>query len=169
MDADGRRGPDRSNAERLLENLIALMRSDGERWTVRRVAELAAAVLGDRVEVGDAAQYIFHRARREGYDLPPFPLAGCGEIRHFFADEGVKNVPAWYAKLGIEDEAYEHLHEKTLVSVRSSTGERSVFLLDGMLCRPDAGFVCLSKSGLIPRLTEETLLYLVENVLIAAG
>lgn len=161
MSADGASG---SGAGRLLESLIALMRSDGERWTVRRVAGLAAIVLGDRVEVGDASQYVFHRARREGYDLPPFPLAGCGEIRRFFADEGVRNVPEWYAKLGIEGEEYARLHEKTLVSVRAATGERSVLLLDGLLYRQGSGFVRLEESGLIEHLDETSLARLMECV-----
>ena len=166
MSADGASGP---GAGRLLESLIALMRSDGERWTVRRVAHLAAIVLGNRVEVGDASQYVFHRARREGYDLPPFPLAGCGEIRRFFADEGVRNMPEWYAKLGIEGEEYARLHEKTLVSVRATTGERSVILLlDGLHYRQGSGFVRLEESDLIEHLDEASLARLLERVLSCA-
>lgn len=165
MSADGASGP---GAGRLLESLIALMRSDGERWTVRRVAHLAAIVLGNRVEVGDASQYVFHRARREGYDLPPFPLAGCGEIRRFFADEGVRNMPEWYAKLGIEGEEYARLHEKTLVSVRATTGERSVLLLDGLHYRQGSGFVRLEESDLIEHLDEASLARLLERVLSCA-
>ena len=165
VDADGLSPDDGSAASRLLEALVAFVRSAGERWSVQRIAEFAAIAVGDRAEVGDASQYVFHRARREGYDLPPFPLAGCGEIRRFLVDEGVRNLPEWYAKIGIEGEAYVRLHEKTLVSVRSSTGMRTVLLIVGLLYDRQAGFVPLAESDLVRRLDEEELMSLMEFVL----
>lgn len=70
-------------------------------------------------------RHLFAYARHRGYDLPPYPLAGCGEIRAFFADEGVRNVPDWYGKkLGLDERAYEALPSQTVVVVRDRADQR---------------------------------------------
>ena len=107
----------------------------------RRQKERLSFVLGDRAQVGDASRYIFAYARHRGYDLPPYPLAGCGEIREFFADEGVRNVPDWYEKkLGLDERAYEALPSQTIVVVRDRADRRKAFFLDAYENLADSGF-----------------------------
>ena len=94
----------RSAGDDVVSRIARLLELEGDRWRPHRALELLSFVLGDRAQVGDASRYIFAYARHRGYDLPPYPLAGCGEIREFFADEGVRNVPDWYEKkLGLDE------------------------------------------------------------------
>ncbi len=88
----------RSAGDDVVSRIARLLELEGDRWRPHRALELLSFVLGDRAQVGDASRYIFAYARHRGYDLPPYPLAGCGEIRAFFADEGVRNVPDWYGR-----------------------------------------------------------------------
>lgn len=143
------------------ENIAAaarLLELEGERWTPHRTFDLLSFVLGDRAQVGDASRYIFAYARHRGYDLPPYPLAGCGEIREFFADEGVRNVPEWYARtLGLDEAAYAKLPAQTIVVVRDRDNRRKAFFLDGIRYRNAAAFENLADSGLARTLDEAEL------------
>ena len=123
-------------------------------------------MLGDRAQVGDASRYIFAYARHRGYDLPPYPLAGCGEIREFFADEGVRNVPDWYEKkLGLDERAYEALPSQTIVVVRDRADRRKAFFLDGMRYRNAAAYENLADSGFARTLSEDDLEALLSRML----
>ena len=37
-------------------------------------------------------------ARHDGYNIPAYPMAGCGDVREFLSDEDVRNVPEWYER-----------------------------------------------------------------------
>jgi len=129
--------PTRSTVfERLLELLI----SKRETLSGENLLHLTLAVLGDRVSVNDGPEYIYTYARQQGYNIPPYPLAGCGEIKEFFADYGVKNVPEWYGKIGISLETYKVLHEKNLIVVRNAAHQRKAFPIEswGRLSDEDA-------------------------------
>ena len=150
------------NAARLAR-LIVLER---DRWSPHRLAELLSSVLGDRVQAGDASRYVFEYARRRGYDLPPYPLAGCGEIRAFFADEGVRNVPEWYERrLGVGDRAYAELPSQTIVVACDRDGRRKAFFLDGIRYRDAAAFERLADGGVARTLSEVELDALLEIML----
>lgn len=115
----------RSAGDDVVSRIARLLELEGDRWRPHRALELLSFVLGDRAQVGDASRYIFAYARHRGYDLPPYPLAGCGEIRAFFADEGVRNVPDWYGKkLGLDERAYEALPSQTVVVLRDRADRR---------------------------------------------
>lgn len=151
------------------DNVVALARLlelEGERYRPHRTFDLLSFMLGDRAQVGDASRYIFAYARHRGYDLPPYPLAGCGEIREFFADEGVRNVPEWYAlKLGLDEAAYAKLPAQTIVVARDRHNRRKAFLLDGILYRNAAVFENLAESGLARALDAAELDELLERML----
>ena len=151
------------------ENIAAvarLLELEGERWTPHRTFDLLSFVLGDRAQVGDASRYIFAYARHRGYDLPPYPLAGCGEIREFFADAGVRNVPEWYARtLGLDEAAYAKLPAQTIVAVRDRDNRRKAFFLDGIRYRNAAAFENLVDSGFSRTLSEDDLEALLSRVL----
>ena len=138
----------RSAGDDVVSRIARLLELEGDRWRPHRALELLSFVLGDRAQVGDASRYIFAYARHRGYDLPPYPLAGCGEIREFFADEGVRNVPDWYEKkLGLDERAYEALPSQTIVVVRDRADRRKAFFLDGMRYRNAAAYENLADSG----------------------
>ncbi|EQI12103.1 UNVERIFIED_ORG: hypothetical protein QOE_3048 [Clostridioides difficile F501] len=142
------------------------MELEGDRWRPHRALELLSFVLGDRAQVGDASRYLFAYARHRGYDLPPYLLAGCGEIRAFFADEGVRNVPDWYGKkLGLDERAYEALPSQTVVVVRDRADRRKAFFLDGIRYRNAAAFENLADSGFSRTLSEDDLEALLSRVL----
>ncbi|WP_302392567.1 hypothetical protein [Eggerthella sinensis] len=151
------------------ENIAAvarLLELEEARWTPHRLLDLLSFVLGDRAQVGDASRYIFAYARHRGYDLPPYPLAGCGEIREFFADEGVCNVPEWYARtLGLDEAAYAKLPAQTIVVVRDRDNRRKAFFLDGIRYRNAAAFENLADSGLTRTLDEAELSALTTGML----
>lgn len=142
--------------ERFLER-----ESDHDRLRTQDILRLLSIILGDRMQVGDASRYIYAYGRQIGYDLPPYPLAGCGDVREFFADEHVSTVPEWYErKLGIDYALYVELSGKTMVVVRDVEHRRTPFLLEGMRYKDDTGFAGLEESGLIKKLSlnERTLL-----------
>ena len=151
------------------ENIAAvarLLELEEARWTPHRLLDLLSFVLGDRAQVGDASRYIFAYARHRGYDLPPYPLAGCGEIREFFADEGVRNVPEWYARmLGLDEAAYAKLPAQTIVVVRDRDNRRKAFFLEGIRYRNAAAFENLADSGLARTLDEAELSALMRQML----
>lgn len=68
-------------------------------------------------------------ARDEGYDIPPFAFAGCGEMKEFFSDKGVANVPGYLALWGISRETYRDLYAYVLVLVRNRSYRKRVFLV----------------------------------------
>ncbi len=148
----------------LLDGFVAALRGESDWLNTWRIAKLTSLLLGNRLEAGDASHYLIHYARRQGYDLPPFPLAGCGEMKQFLADEGVADMPSWYEKVGIAREVYPHLHEKTLVAIRRIDGKRRIMLFDGILYQEYATFLPLEESGFIRKAKPAE----VEAVLLAA-
>ena len=138
----------RSAGDDVVSRIARLLELEGDRWRPHRALELLSFVLGDRAQVGDASRYLFAYARHRGYDLPPYPLAGCGEIRAFFADEGVRNVPDWYGK---------KLPSQTVVVVRDRADRRKAFFLDGIRYRDAAAFENLADSGFARTLSEDDL------------
>jgi|GEM_PF-1226158 len=123
--------------ERAFERFLALLQERRDVLSGNDLLHLTIAVLGDHATVNDGPQYIYAYARHQGYDIPPYPLAGCGEIKQFFADNGVRNVPEWYGKIGISPETYKVLHEKRLIVVRNTRSQRKAFVVDTMKALPD--------------------------------
>lgn len=156
----------RSAGDDAVSGIARLLELEGDRWRPHRALELLSFVLGDRAQVGDASRYLFAYARHRGYDLPPYLLAGCGEIRAFFADEGVRNVPDWYGKkLGLDERAYEALPSQTVVVLRDRADRRKAFFLDGIRYRNAAAFENLADSGFSRTLSEDDLEALLSRVL----
>ena len=92
------------------------------------------------------------RASRVG-DIPAYPLAGCGEIKRFFAEQGVCDVPSWYVKIGVEPERAKRLYGNTLVAVCGPDYRHVAFVLNGCYHAHDAGFTDLLHSGLIEKMS----------------
>lgn len=146
--------------------LARLILAERARLRPRDALEVLSLLLGDRVQVGDASRYVYEYGRRAGYELPPYPLAGCGEIREFFADQGVRNVPEWYErKLGVGPQLYAQLAARTVVVVRDGGNRRKAFVLDAVRHCQDAGFANLSESGLARTLAPDGLAELLDRIM----
>ena len=97
--------------------------------TCGRLAHLVEEILGDTIErYPDGRMLIWGIARHDGYNIPEYPMAGCGDVREFLEDEGVRNVPDWYERhLGISREDYDAIWKYELVMVRNQAFWRRVF------------------------------------------
>ena len=86
----------------------------------------------------DGRMLIWDIARHDGYNIPPYPMAGCGDVKEFLEDEGVRSVPAWYqAKLGMTREEYDAIYTCELVMVRNSALWRKVWRVPANTMRTD--------------------------------
>ena len=108
------------------------MRGDVGRWpglTDGRLLSLARECLGDELRIfPDGRMLIWDIARRDGYTIPPYPMAGCGDVKEFLADEGARDVPGWYElHLGMDRESYGRMYEVELVMVRNRARWRRVW------------------------------------------
>ena len=78
----------------------------------------------------DGRMLIWDIARHDGYTIPPYPMAGRGDVREFLQDEGVRNVPEWYERLmGIDRDTYNAMYAYELVMVRNRALWRKVFVV----------------------------------------
>lgn len=118
-------------------------------------ARLVSVLLGPGVEVGDASRYLVRYARQQGYDIPAFAYAGCGEMKQFYRDQGVRDDPGWYEKLGVPHDEARFLYDRTIIVVRDFSFRRMAIVLRGSYHHRDGGFCSLAESGLIERLGGE--------------
>ena len=97
--------------------------------TCGKLARLVEEILGDTISrYPDGRMLIWDIARHDGYNIPEYPMAGCGDVREFLEDEGVRNVPDWYERhLGITREDYDAMWKYELVMVRNQAFWRCVF------------------------------------------
>lgn len=123
----------------VLERLLAggddaaLVKLHGLSLTEKRLLSLVEEVLGpDIARFPDGRMLIWDIARHDGYRIPDYPMAGCGDVREFLADEGARNVPDWYrVHLGMERATYDEIYRYELVMVRNRALWRKVFLVPG--------------------------------------
>lgn len=94
-----------------------------------QVLRLLREVLGDNLSVyPDGRMLIWDIARHDGYRIPDYPMAGCGDVKEFLSDEGARNVPEWYGlHLGMSRETYDEIYRYELVMVRNRALWRRVF------------------------------------------
>lgn len=99
--------------------------------TCGQVLRLLREVLGDDMAIyPDGRMLIWGIARHDGYRIPDYPMAGCGDVKEFLHDEGVRNVPEWYERhLGMDRASYDEIYRYELVMVRNRGLWRRVFLV----------------------------------------
>ena len=136
-----------------VEGLAQLIMGGSVRIDVACAARVLATIMESHIEVGDASHYIYHFARKQGWDIPAYPLAGCGEIKRFFAEQGVCDVPSWYVKIGVDPQRAKRLYGNTLVAVCGPDYRHVAFVLNGCYHAHDAGFTDLLHSGLIEKMS----------------
>ena len=66
-------------------------------------------------------------ARHEGYDIPPYPMAGYGEARNFLASFGVVDVPSWYQSRGLAPNQARSLFGVSCLMARNRGLWRRIF------------------------------------------
>lgn len=148
---------DGRNVFNQVSDVIALLEARWETYSPLQRIEVFSFIMGDALAVGPAARYLSEYARKQGYDIPPFPFSSSGEIKQFFADWGVTNVPEWYACIGIDEAGYERINASTLVAVRNPENKRMVIQLDGEYHKHLTRFVPLPQSGIVYALGAEKL------------
>ena len=105
-----------------------------------RLLQLVDEAMGDDLRrYPDGRMLIWDIARHDGYNIPAYPMAGCGDVREFLSDEDVRNVPEWYERhLGIGRDVYDEMYRYELVIVRNRALWRRVFVVSsGRLQRMD--------------------------------
>ncbi len=109
--------------------------------TCGQVLRLLHEVLGDDMAVyPDGRMLIWDIARHDGYRIPDYPMAGCGDVKEFLSDEGVRNVPEWYEHhLGMSRSNYDEIYRYELVMVRNRSLWRRVFAVpSSVMAQKDA-------------------------------
>ncbi len=156
----------RMATDRAFDMLIDYMRAehDSGYLNLYRLVPLAALVLGDRVQVGNASRYVYYYAKSQGYEIPSYPLSSSGEIKQFFADEGVANIPEWYEKIGVSLNDYHDLQTMTAVAVRGRGTQRTLYLIRGNFINNWLEFTSLEQSGITKKLPGYQLAYLLEAI-----
>ncbi|MCH3967426.1 MAG: hypothetical protein PHR15_02820 [Atopobiaceae bacterium] len=105
----------------------------------KAVSPDALMALSLEVAGGDLAFFpagemlIWEVARHEGYDIPPYPMAGCGEAREFLADSGVSSIPGWYAARGIPVEVTRDFYAYACLMARDRTFWRKVYVVPAVV------------------------------------
>ncbi len=96
-----------------------------------RLLQLVDEAMGDDLRrYPDGRMLIWDIARHDGYNIPAYPMAGCGDVREFLSDEDVRNVPEWYERhLGIGRDVYDEMYRYELVMVRNRALWRRVFVV----------------------------------------
>ena len=96
-----------------------------------RLLQLVDEAMGDDLRrYPDGRMLIWDIARHDGYNIPAYPMAGCGDVREFLSDEDVRNVPEWYERhLGIGRDVYDEMYRYELVMVRNRVLWRRVFVV----------------------------------------
>ena len=73
--------------------------------TPRALTHLCSEVMRrDVVVYPHGEMLLWDVARYEGFVIPEYPLAGCGEAQQFLAEYGVADVPGWYELRGVPRE-----------------------------------------------------------------
>lgn len=119
-------------AARRLAELLARPESPAERGvTPSRLLSLVDEVMGDDLaRYPDGRMLIWDIARHDGYRIPEYPMAGCGDVKEFLADEGARDVPGWYLlHLGMARADYDEMWRYQLVMARNRGYWRKVFVV----------------------------------------
>lgn len=95
-----------------------------------RLLGLVGEVLGEDFAFFRAGEMlIWEVARHEGYTIPAYPMAGCGDVREFLADYGARDVPSWYEARGVPREVVADFYAWSCILVRSRDFWRKILLL----------------------------------------
>ena len=98
--------------------------------SAERLLGLVSEVLGADFSFFRAGEMlIWEVARHEGYTIPAYPMAGCGDVREFLAGYGARDVPSWYEARGVSREIVADFYAWSCILVRSRDLWRKILLL----------------------------------------
>lgn len=95
-----------------------------------RLLGLVGEVLGGDFAFFRAGEMlIWEVARHEGYTIPAYPMAGCGDVREFLADYGARDVPSWYEARGVPRPIVADFYAWSCLMVRNRDFWRKILLV----------------------------------------
>lgn len=95
----------------------------------------AAREAGPCALIGRGMRYFIFAGREAGFDIPAYPFDPKGELKDFLAERGAKNLPGYYAGLGIPETRYEDVQTHAILVLRGPDGaERGVLLRGAEYC-----------------------------------
>lgn len=119
---------------------------------------------GSRLVAGRADRYYIWRAREMGYDIPAYPFARSGDLAEFLSDQGVRDLPEWYARIGVTPAQYRNLAAFVVVALRdASGGRRERVVAHGAMFVDESRFVPLADDPYLEHAPENV----VEELLVA--
>ena len=102
---------------------------------LRKRVKAAACEMGADALIGRGMRYFIFAGREAGFDIPAYPFDPKGELKDFLAERGVRNLPGYYAGLGIPQDRYEDVQTHALLVLRRpDASERGVLLRDAEYC-----------------------------------
>ena len=108
---------------------------DAVEATLRKRVKAAAREMGADALIGRGMRYFIFAGREAGFDIPAYPFDPKGELKDFLAERGVRNLPGYYAGLGIPQDRYEDVQTHALLVLRRpDASERGVLLRGAEYC-----------------------------------
>ena len=109
--------------------------ADAVEATLRKRVKAAAREMGADALIGRGMRYFIFAGREAGFDIPAYPFDPKGELKDFLAERGVRNLPGYYAGLGIPQDRYEDVQTHALLVLRRpDASERGVLLRGAEYC-----------------------------------
>lgn len=109
--------------------------ADDAEVVLRKRVKAAACEMGADALIGRGMRYFIFAGREAGFDIPAYPFDPKGELKDFLAERGVRNLPGYYAGLGIPQARYEDVQTHALLVLRRPDGpERGVLLRGAEYC-----------------------------------
>lgn len=108
---------------------------DAVEAALRKWVKAAACEMGADALIGRGMRYFIFAGREAGFDIPAYPFDPKGELKDFLAERGVRNLPGYYAGLGIPQDRYEDVQTHALLVLHRPDGpERGVLLRGAEYC-----------------------------------
>lgn len=108
---------------------------DAVEATLRKRVKAASCEMGADALIGRGMRYFIFAGREAGFDIPAYPFDPKGELKDFLAERGVRNLPGYYAGLGIPQDRYEDVQTHALLVLRRpDASERGVLLRGAEYC-----------------------------------
>lgn len=102
---------------------------------LRKRVKAVACEMGADALIGRGMRYFIFAGREAGFDIPAYPFDPKGELKDFLAERGVRNLPGYYAGLGIPQDRYEDVQTHALLVLHRPDGpERGVLLRGAEYC-----------------------------------
>ena len=102
---------------------------------LRKRVKAVACEMGADALIGRGMRYFIFAGREAGFDIPAYPFDPKGELKDFLAERGVRNLPGYYAGLGIPQDRYEDVQTHALLVLRRpDASERGVLLRGAEYC-----------------------------------